>query len=249
MGVLYVKVNGAWVPQTIGAAGPPGVAGPTGATGATGPPGATGTTGATGATGPEGPEGPTGPSADEVFVGPDEPVGGTYEFWWDTDGIPAGADVGVPLGGLTDQALVKTSDLDYDTEWRTIVASDEVWIGVTEPTDEELELWFDPDAAELYPALPATAWTAVVFENSWVDFGAGWQEAQYRKVGDEVRLRGRIKDGTLDVAAFTLPAGFRPPTSEMFGLVSVDAAGVVTVLTPSSNVSVSLSGISFSVAA
>jgi len=59
----------------------------------------------------------------------------------------------------------------------------------------------------------ATAWTAVSFSNSWVNYGSGFQEAEYRKVGDMVQLRGNIKGGTLDAAGFTLPVGFRPPAT------------------------------------
>lgn len=50
-----------------------------------------------------------------------------------------------------------------------------------------------------------------LFVNSWVNFGGSHQTAQFRKVGDMVQLRGLIKLGTMNAAAFVLPAGFRPP--------------------------------------
>ena len=65
---------------------------------------------------------------------------------------------------------------------------------------------------DLRRVITPTAWTAVTFENSWVDFGAGSRQVcQYRKVGDMVQLRETMKSGTLAATAFTLPVGFRPP--------------------------------------
>ena len=92
------------------------------------------------------------------------------------------------------------------------------------------------------------------FENSWVDFGAGWQVAGFwLDPFGFVHLRGVIKSGTVGSAAFTLPPGFRPKLSEPFGVdsnsahgrVDVLADGTVVPMAPSSNVYVSLSGISF----
>ena len=83
-----------------------------------------------------------------------------------------------------------------------------------------------------------SAWTAVTFAGTWVDFGAPWQVAQYRRRGDDVQIRGAIKSGTINTAAFTLPAGFRPPADLAFtadaagalGILTVTSAGVVTPL-------------------
>src|SRR5436190_3119179 len=47
-------------------------------------------------------------------------------------------------------------------------------------------------AAALPPANTPTAWTGVTFQNGWQNFGGGWPSAQYRKVGDQVYLRGLI---------------------------------------------------------
>jgi hypothetical protein len=55
-----------------------------------------------------------------------------------------------------------------------------------------------------------TGWTAVSFQNSWVNYGT-YQGAQYRRVGDIVECRGLVKSGTVGSAIFTLPTGFRPP--------------------------------------
>ncbi len=87
----------------------------------------------------------------------------------------------------------------------------------------------------LFPLDPTT-WTAVAFAGGWANLGAPAQVAQYRRVGDEVQLRGVIAGGTIGLAAFTLPAGFRPPatlygaqaSNGAYGQMSVTAAGVVT---------------------
>lgn len=92
------------------------------------------------------------------------------------------------------------------------------------------------------------------FTNSWVNYGSGWQNAGFwRDPLGNVRLRGLIKSGTVGSAAFTLPPGFRPFISETFGTISnaaigkvdVQTDGTVVPTTPSSNVYVSLSGITF----
>jgi len=66
-------------------------------------------------------------------------------------------------------------------------------------------------AQQISTYVAPTVWTAVTFQNAWVNFGGGEQPMQYRKIGDMVQLRGVIKSGALNTVAFTLPAGFRPP--------------------------------------
>jgi hypothetical protein len=56
----------------------------------------------------------------------------------------------------------------------------------------------------------STGWQAPSFQNSWANFG-GFASATYRRHQDRlVELKGFITGGTIDAAAFTLPAGFRP---------------------------------------
>jgi len=102
-------------------------------------------------------------------------------------------------------------------------------------------------------------WITPALGNSWVFMGSIYGTAMYRKSPDGfVTLRGMIKSGTIGLAMFTLPAGYRPPLTEVFrtaaasgvaGMV-VDANGDVSVtqyLAGGTNGYVSLSGISFSV--
>ncbi len=109
-------------------------------------------------------------------------------------------------------------------------------------------------------ALTPAAWIAVVggvgFKNSWANTG-GQQAAQFSKdpIG-RVHIRGVIDTGSVPSVAFTLPAGYRPPTIAHFavisnsdvGYVTVDTNGDVAVLAPSA-FNCSLFGISFSTVA
>ena len=101
------------------------------------------------------------------------------------------------------------------------------------------------------PALPIPEtpqpWTPVsAFLNGWVNYGTGstWPVAAYRKIGDEVQLRGLIRAGPIPASAFTLPVGFRPTggiggassgyhfpiaSNDAFGLVRVTADGDVRI--------------------
>lgn len=92
------------------------------------------------------------------------------------------------------------------------------------------------------------------YQNSWVNFGSGWQDGGYwRDPLGWVHLRGLVKSGTVGSALATLPPGFRPKLSETFivssnsatGRVDVQADGQIIPQAPSSNTYVSLSNIRF----
>ena len=96
-------------------------------------------------------------------------------------------------------------------------------------------------------------WVAVTHENSWVDYGSGYQGAEYWKDNNGfVHVRGFVKTGTPPSTVFTLPTGFRPKNKEVFaviaygtvGQVDVDTDGTVDVIAGSSTYT-SLSGITF----
>jgi hypothetical protein len=78
---------------------------------------------------------------------------------------------------------------------------------------------------------PAGDWRTPTMTNGWVSDGA-----KYRRVGDRVEIQGSMMSGTIGVAAFTLPEGFRPavtlrfPTTSnsLFGQITVQATGEVT---------------------
>jgi hypothetical protein len=58
--------------------------------------------------------GATGPAG---LIISDTPPDKTDVLWYDTT---ESGDAAVPIGGTTGQALVKTSDSDYDLEWKTV---------------------------------------------------------------------------------------------------------------------------------
>lgn len=82
-------------------------------------------------------------------------------------------------------------------------------VGSDEMADTDLYIKALADFLETY--IGRTAWTAVTFQNSWVNSGGGPQDVQYRRVGDDVQARGHMKSGTTGATAFTFPTGFRPP--------------------------------------
>jgi hypothetical protein len=98
------------------------------------------------------------------------------------------------------------------------------------------------------------AFIAPTFTSSWTNLGAGTEAAGYVKDADGfVILRGLITGGTVGNSAFTLPTGYRPANNESFpvnsnsafGAVQVTSAGLVNILSPSTNTWVALSGIRF----
>jgi hypothetical protein len=129
--------------------------------------------------------------------------------------------------------------------------------------DEQITSYFyiEDVGPNTSPALPITAqpapWIPVAtFQNGWTNYGSGWYVAQYRKVGDEVQLRGLIKGGTNATVGFYLPPGFRPVSSaQHFATPSVDTLAVIRVAVdggvqmgnPSQSGWLDLSGVRFSV--
>jgi hypothetical protein len=96
------------------------------------------------------------------------------------------------------------------------------------------------------------AWTAPVYANAWVDYGAPYAAMGFRLLGTRVVFRGAMKSGTMSAAAFTLPAGYRPTaqinvvsnSGGFYGAVTIVAAGTVTP-NSGSNAQQELNGASF----
>jgi hypothetical protein len=64
-------------------------------------------------------------------------------------------------------------------------------------------------------------WTAPSLQNSWVDYGSGYQGTRYRKDSNGTRhIEGMIKSGTTTAGTliFTLPAGWRPAAHLWFSI-------------------------------
>lgn len=70
-----------------------------------------------------------------------------------------------------------------------------------------------------------------LFINSWTNLGLGKQTAQYRKINDEVQIRGSISGGAIGNTAFVLPTGYRPPAILTYGTYTASTiVGVIDVL-------------------
>ena len=93
------------------------------------------------------------------------------------------------------------------------------------------------------------SFAAPTLTNSWVSYGAGWAP-NYRlnSRSGNVELTGRINSGTVDLAAFTLPAGYRPSATKLFavagGKIIVTSAGLV-IPTGLAGADVALDGVTF----
>lgn len=99
-----------------GIQGPQGVQGEKGEQGQTGPQGAQGIQGIQGEQGPKGDTGPQGPQGEQGVQGEQGLTGPAGP-----QGPKGDAGQGIPTLGTTGQALVKASNTDYDTVWKTLM--------------------------------------------------------------------------------------------------------------------------------
>jgi len=68
----------------------------------------------------------------------------------------------------------------------------------------------------------ADDWIAPTLLNSWVNYGASFEAAGYRKTSGSVEIRGLVKDGTSGYV-FTLPASYRPSAYAIIASMSNNA--------------------------
>ena len=82
------------------------------------------------------------------------------------------------------------------------------------------------------------AWIPVTFQNSWVNFGGGYETAAYTKDAfGNIHIKGSIKGGASGSVAFTLPANYRPLERMVYanyvgsvpGYIEIDAAGNLSI--------------------
>lgn len=105
-----------------------------------------------------------------------------------------------------------------------------------------------------FPAAQQSYIAVTSFANNWVNYDAtALQGCEYMKDSlGFVHIRGLLKNGSLGMAAFTLPAGYRPiktnsytvPSNATTGVVQVLGTGAVVPLS-GSNVFVYLDGIHY----
>lgn len=66
-----------------------------------------------------------------------------------------------------------------------------------------------------------TAWTPVTYLNGWQNESGSIQGVQYRKIGDNVHVRGACRLGTAP-AMCQLPVGYRPPIQLRYGMIAMN---------------------------
>lgn len=153
------------------------------------------------------------------------------------------------------------------TSWQKVVSDYGVFVAPSnarfayvflDNVSTDAEGWVDQ--IRLEPAVSdQEAWHAPVLQNSWVDYGAGYTSAGYRRDSTgRVHLRGLIKDGTATVTTllFTLPSGYAPSANHIFATrmagpaaceIRVNSDGTVRLGDSGGHASwTSLDGISFS---
>jgi hypothetical protein len=97
--------------------------------------------------------------------------------------------------------------------------------GTVNTNQTELIVYGLDDPAPATPALNVqfasqnTLWIAPTFQNGWTNVGGVNATAAYRKnqYTGNIELKGFLSAGALNVAAFTLPVGYRPLEKRNFG--------------------------------
>jgi hypothetical protein len=174
--------------------------------------------------------------------------------------VPVSASMMVYLRGTTTQASVFAAATGGSALAQPITpdASGNYTQWVSEPGQydyvETINSVVMPTLSRDLVAGALEAWTNFSLSNSWVTFGAPYATPGYLKTSDDlVLLRGIIKNGTMGAVAATLPAGYRPGATLVLtrisnsglGRVDINNVGSIVPTTPSSNVYVSLEGITF----
>lgn len=83
-----------------------------------------------------------------------------------------------------------------------------------------------------YQHRPDTGWVSLPLVNSWVHYGAPWEEGAYRRLNNVCYIRGLIRSGvtTAGTVIATLPAGFRPVSDSHIPIVSNGVFAVINIL-------------------
>jgi hypothetical protein len=149
----------------------------------------------------------------------------------------AGAWVPISSGGVPTTRLISTTaplagggDLSAD---RTLTVANftSTVAGTAPASGGGTANYLRADGTWVAPPAITTTWTALSLNTNWSYFGAPWATPAYRKNGDVVEVRGLIAcsaSQSTSVGAATLPAGFRPPSDQMFPCLCNVAAGVKT---------------------
>lgn len=122
-----------------------------------------------------------------------------------TSGTPTFTDLrqrATAIGGIRvcTSATRPTSTALYEGLAIFETDTDSIYLNVSATTTADWRL--------IWAASPA--WTAATPSGAWTNLGAGYHVLGYRKVQDDVQVRGTVTGGTSGSQIYTLPVGFRP---------------------------------------
>ncbi len=74
-----------------------------------------------------------------------------------------------------------------------------------------------------------TGWIPLTLINNWAIHGSQWQQPAYRKVNNEVFVRGLVSGGIANSVCANLPSGYRPGKTTYFIAASDEGVGKGTI--------------------
>lgn len=74
-----------------------------------------------------------------------------------------------------------------------------------------------------------SGWIDMQLKNSWATYTQNYQKAQYRKIGNQVFIRGLINGGSANTDFVQLPTGYRPSLITYLPVVDDAGANVIKV--------------------
>lgn len=102
------------------------------------------------------------------------------------------------------------------------------------------------DGRTFMPSNRDSGWISPSLVGDWANFGSGAATAGYRKIGNQVFLRGALNDvggtGSPSTNVFTLPAGYLPVATQGFSLFTDTDSGATAELFTSGVVKVGYNG-------
>lgn len=116
-----------------------------------------------------------------------------------------------------------------------------------------IDKWTGSSWAQIWEVPTDSGWTSLTPATGWANYGNGFANIAYRKIGNVVRLRGVLSGASvIDNALFTLPAAARPSTKNMYRLAGnsgqdfyIDTAGKCAPYSGTATGQVSLDGVQF----
>jgi hypothetical protein len=145
--------------------------------------------------------------------------------------------------------FTRTSDGTYDTLTPAPGTITQSGTPITSAALNNLETQYDQAViyadGKFAPMLQAL-WTAVTFQNAWIDYGNNYDTTAYMKdTLGFVNIKGMIYNGIMPGAAFVLPAGYRPSKLIRFPVQAHNGTAVVVAgveISPNGNVTVAYGG-------